>query len=140
MYEEHVDIRPILSKFVGYYLLISLPIITIISLYSGAYVEAFANEKFYSAYKLIPYFSFGTFFLALTDYTTLQYHLANKTYIELQNYKKSTNPLSKIMVGVLLVESGQRQQGLTTLDIFCNDEPDLIITNAIKNYIKANVR
>lgn len=59
---------------------------------------------------------------------------------KLQSYKKSTNPLSKIMVGVLLIESGQRQEGLTTLDIFCNDEPDLIITNAIKNYIKANIR
>lgn len=82
MYEERIDVRPIISRFVGYYLLISLPIITIMSLYSVEYVSIFANEKFYTAYKLIPYFAFGTFFLACTDYTTLQYHLANKTYIE----------------------------------------------------------
>lgn len=78
---------------------------------------------------------FGTYQNLVLSYK--RQGLINK---KLQSYKKSTNPLSKIMVGVLLVESGQRQQGLTTLDIFCNDEPDLIITNAIKNYIKANVR
>ena len=82
MFEEKIDVRPIISRFAGYYLLISLPVITIISLYCTDYVSIFANEKFYSAYQLIPYFAFGTFFLAMTDYTTLQYHLANKTYID----------------------------------------------------------
>ena len=82
MYEEKIDVRPIISRFCGYYLLISLPVITLISLYSAEYVQMFANEQFQAAFKLIPYFAFGTFFLALTDYTTLQYHLANKTYIE----------------------------------------------------------
>lgn len=82
MYEEKIDVRPIISRFCGYYLLISLPIITLMSLYAVEYVNIFANEQFQAAFKLIPYFAFGTFFLALTDYTTLQYHLANKTYIE----------------------------------------------------------
>lgn len=114
MYEERVDIRPILSKFVGYYLLISLPIITIISLYSGAYVEAFANEKFYSAYKLIPYFSFGTFFLALTDYTTLQYHLANKTYIEF--ILKLISGIVCVILNILLIpKMGLVGVGIATL-------------------------
>ena len=82
MYEEKIDVRPIISRFCGYYLLISLPIITLMSLYAVQYVDIFANDQFQAAFKLIPYFAFGTFFLALTDYTTLQYHLANKTYIE----------------------------------------------------------
>ncbi len=82
MYEEKIDVRPIISRFCGYYLLISLPVITVISLYATEYVSIFANEQFQSAFKLIPYFAFGTFFLALTDYTTLQYHLANRTYID----------------------------------------------------------
>lgn len=82
MYEDHIDVRPIISRFLGYFVLLSLPIITVMSLYSSIYVDVFANEKFYAAYKLIPYFSFGTFFLVLADYTTLQYHLTNKTYIE----------------------------------------------------------
>lgn len=82
MYEEKIDVRPIISRFVGYYLLISLPIVIVMSLYCSEYVDLFANDKFQMAFKLIPYFAFGTFFLALTDYTTLQYHLANKTYID----------------------------------------------------------
>ena len=82
MYEEKIDVRPIISRFCGYYILISLPVITLMSVYAVEYVGIFANEQFQSAFKLIPYFAYGTFFLALTDYTTLQYHLANKTYIE----------------------------------------------------------
>lgn len=82
MYEEKIDVRPIISQFTGYYLMISLPIVTVMALYAHDYVSVFANEKFINAYLLIPYFAIGTFFLALTDYTTLQYHLANKTHID----------------------------------------------------------
>ncbi len=83
LYEEKYDVTPIVSKFVGYYILISLPLVVTMSLYSLDYVHVFSsNEHFYVAYKIIPYFAFGTFFLALTDYTTLQYHLANKTQID----------------------------------------------------------
>ena len=59
---------------------------------------------------------------------------------KLQSYKKSTNPLSKVMVGVLLIEAGQRIDGITVLDDFCYQEPDLIITNAVKNYIKEHAK
>lgn len=83
LYEENYDVTPIVSKFVGYYILIALPLVMTMSIYSLDYVHIFsANSNFYVAYKIIPYFAFGTFFLALTDYTTLQYHLANKTQID----------------------------------------------------------
>ena len=83
MYEEKIDVRPIISKFTGYYILISLPVITVISIYASDYVLLLSSgDKFLQAFKLIPFFAFGTFFMALSDYTTLQYHLANKTYIE----------------------------------------------------------
>ena len=83
MYEEKIDVRPIISRFSGYFVLIALPIILVISLYSTDYVSMLSsNEKFITAFKLIPYFAFGTFFMGLADYTTLQYHLANKTHIE----------------------------------------------------------
>lgn len=83
MYEERIDVRPIISRFTGYYILIALPVITVISLYATDYVSMLSsNDKFLDAFKLIPYFAFGTFFMAITDYTTLQYHLANKTYID----------------------------------------------------------
>ena len=82
LYEGKVDVRPIISKFLGYYILVALPVITVMSIYSVDYTHIFANAKFYEAAILVPYFAFGVFFLSMTDYTTLQYHLANKTHIE----------------------------------------------------------
>lgn len=84
LYEAKVDVRPIITKFLGYYILVALPVITVMSLYNADYTQFLkTNPKFYEAATLVPYFSFGVFFLAMTDYTTLQYHLANKTHIEL---------------------------------------------------------
>lgn len=83
MYEAKVDVRPIVSKFTGYYILVALPIITIMSIYNVDFTHIFVkNAQMYEASVLVPYFAFGVFFLSLTDYTTLQYHLANKTHIE----------------------------------------------------------
>lgn len=114
MYEEKIDVRPIISRFTGYYLLISLPVITVMSLYCNDYVTLFANEKFYSAYKLIPYFAYGTFFLALTDYTTLQYHLANKTYIDF--IIKLVSGIVGVALNIILIpEHGLVGVGIATL-------------------------
>ena len=82
MYEENFDVRPIISIFTGYYVLIAMPVVIIISLYAYDFVGMLADSKFQEAYRILPYFAFGTFFMGLTDYTTLQYHLANKTYID----------------------------------------------------------
>lgn len=83
LYEAKIDVRPIISRFLGYYILVALPIITVMSIYCVDYTHIFvSNENMYEAYKLVPYFAYGVFFLAMTDYTTLQYHLANKTHIE----------------------------------------------------------
>lgn len=83
MYEAKIDVRPVITKFMGYYILLALPLIAIISAYSSDYTVLLkTNQKFYEASVLVPYFSFGVFFLGLTDYTTLQYHLANKTHLE----------------------------------------------------------
>lgn len=82
LYEAKVDVRPVISKFLGYYILVALPIITVMSIYNIEYTHLFTNSKFYEASILVPFFSFGVFFLSMTDYTTLQYHLANKTHIE----------------------------------------------------------
>lgn len=83
MFEAKIDVRPIITKFLGYYILLALPLVTIMSLYSLDFTHLLkTNPKFYEASILVPYFSFGVFFLGLSDYTTLQYHLANKTHIE----------------------------------------------------------
>lgn len=82
LYEAKIDVRPVISKFLGYYILVALPVISVISIYNVEYTHLFTNSKFYEASTLVPFFSFGVFFLSMTDYTTLQYHLANKTHIE----------------------------------------------------------
>ena len=82
MYESKIDVRPIISRFTGYFLLASLPLVSLMALYPTNVLHILnTNAKFMNAAILVPYFAFGTLFLALTDYTTLQYHLANKTWI-----------------------------------------------------------
>lgn len=83
LYEGKIDVRPIITKFLGYYILVALPLVTVMSLYSLDMAHIFIkNPHMYEASQLVPYFAYGVFFLAMTDYTTLQYHLANKTHIE----------------------------------------------------------
>ena len=81
LYEDKIDIRPVLSKLTGYYFLVSIPIIIIIAIYAPEIITMFANSKYQNAYILLPYFALSAFFLSLTDYTTIQYHLSKKTYI-----------------------------------------------------------
>ena len=96
-------------------MLIALPAITVISLYSTDYVQMLSsNDKFLDAFKLVPYFAFGTFFMALADYTTLQYHLANKTYIDF--IIKLTSGIVGVILNILLIpEYGLAGVGIATL-------------------------
>ncbi len=48
----------------------------------------------------------------------------------------SRNPLNMIMVGLLYVQKGDIKRGIIKLDEFCMQEPDLIITDAVRNYLK----
>jgi O-antigen/teichoic acid export membrane protein len=115
MYEEKIDVRPLISRFTGYYILASLPVVAVISMYSMDYVQLLASsDKFYVAFKIIPYFAFGTFFLALTDYTTLQYHLANKTYIDF-TIKLASGILGIVLNVVLIPKYGLIGVGIATL-------------------------
>ena len=81
LYEEKFDIKPLVSKLTGYFMLISLPIILIYCLYSRQIIMLLADKKFIDAYILVPYLAFSVFFLSLSEFTTLQYILSKKTYI-----------------------------------------------------------
>lgn len=114
LYEGKIDVRPVISRFLGYYILVALPVITVMSLYCVDYTHLFvANPKMYEAYKLVPYFSFGVFFLAMTDYTTLQYHLANKTHIEF-TIKVISGIIGVILNFVLIPKMGLIGVGIAT--------------------------
>ena len=101
MYEAKIDVRPIIARFTGYFILAALPPITLMALYSQEIIRLLANAKFIHAAILVPYFSFGTLFLCLTDYTTLQYHLANKTWITF--IIKLMSGLSNVALTIYLV-------------------------------------
>lgn len=114
MYEAKIDVSHIISRFTGYYVLISLPAVVIMSLYSQDFVAMMANPKFHEAYRIIPYFAFGTFFMGLTDYTTLQYHLANKTYIEF--IIKLISGIVGVVLNIILIPKiGLEGVGVATL-------------------------
>lgn len=64
------------------------------------------------------------------------YTALGKAKQKLAEYKKSANPLNKVMVGLLYVMTGQKRAGMITLDSFCMSEPDLIITNGVREYLR----
>ncbi len=59
---------------------------------------------------------------------------------KISEYSSGENPLNKVMLGLLYVESGNLQRGIIILDEFVMSEPDLMITPAIKQYIKEPVK
>jgi tetratricopeptide (TPR) repeat protein len=61
--------------------------------------------------------------LGITDYKIIE-------------LKKSTSVYDKITLGILYINNGETTKGIVALDDFCFNEPDLLITPAIKQYIK----
>ena len=56
---------------------------------------------------------------------------------KLKEYKnKKSNPLNNIMIGLLYIQKGEKNTGITLLDNFYNEEPNLIITEGVREYIK----
>lgn len=56
--------------------------------------------------------------------------------IKAYEYMGDKNPLNMIILGLLYVEKGDVRRGIIKLDEFCMKEPDLLITGAVRNYIK----
>lgn len=114
LYEAKIDVRPIISKLTEYFILVSLPIITIMCFYSKEIVLMFANERFADAYVLLPYLAFSCFFLSLSDYTTLQYDLIKKTYINTA-IKVTSSVVGVILNFILIQKMGIIGVGIATL-------------------------
>ena len=55
---------------------------------------------------------------------------------KLEEYKAKNSPLDRVMTGILYAKIGNKKKAITVLDEFTMDEPSLIITPAVKNYIK----
>ena len=67
------------------------------------------------------------------------YKELNKIPEKIQEYSNPENPLNKVMLGILYIESGDLKRGTIILDEFVNTEPDLLITPAVRQYIKETV-
>ena len=60
--------------------------------------------------------------------------------LKLPNTAKAKIALDKVMLGLLYIENGNLRRGIIILDEFTSDEPDLLITPAVKHFIKENVK
>lgn len=81
-FESGVDTSPIITKLTGYYFLVFSPIVFILSLFSKEMVALFSNKSYADAHVIVPFLAVSMFALGLAEYTTIQYHLAKKTYLE----------------------------------------------------------
>jgi len=54
--------------------------------------------------------------------------------------QKSTSIYDKIILGILYIETGETRRGINLLDEITMSEPDLMITPAIRQYLKEAVK
>lgn len=64
------------------------------------------------------------------------YEQLNIVETKISEYKNSNSVYDKIMLGLLYISKGEKRKGIIILDDFCTTEPDLLITSAIRQYLK----
>lgn len=64
------------------------------------------------------------------------YKLLGITNSKLKELQNLNDPLARIQLGMLYIETGETRKGINTLDEFCMEEPDLLITPAVRQYLK----
>ena len=68
--------------------------------------------------------------------TVKTYKELNILESELQKHLAETdNPLSDLYIGLIYIEQGNKNAGITTLDNFCVKEPNLMITAGVRTYL-----
>lgn len=67
------------------------------------------------------------------------YKLLGITNSKIKELWTSNDPLSRIQLGLLYIETGETRKGINTLDEFCMSEPDLLITPAVRQYLRTVV-
>ena len=72
------------------------------------------------------------YYINLADCYT-QLNIVNSKIAE---YSASDNLYDKIMLGILYIKNNEIRRGIIVLDDICMSEPDLLITPAIRQYIK----
>lgn len=62
------------------------------------------------------------------------------TNSKIQELKSSNDVYDRIKLGILYIKTGEKRMGVNILDEFCVSEPDLLITPAIRQYIKEIIK
>ena len=68
------------------------------------------------------------------------YAVLGQIQSKITEYSNNENPLNKVMLGLLYIESGDLKRGTIILDEFTVTEPDLLITRAVKEYLKEKTK
>ena len=64
------------------------------------------------------------------------YKNLNITQTKINEYQNSNDVFDRIKLGLLYIETGEHRKGINILDEICIREPNLLITPALKQYIK----
>lgn len=62
------------------------------------------------------------------------------TNTKISEFQSSKNVYDKIKLGILYIETNQVRKGVNLLDELCMEEPDLMITPAIRQYLKEIIK
>jgi len=76
------------------------------------------------------------YYMNLTD-TYINLGISNNKISEFAN---SNDIYDKIQLGILYIKTGEKRRGINLLDEICANEPDLLITPAIKQYIADTIK
>ena len=64
------------------------------------------------------------------------YKALNIVQTKIREYQQSEDVYDRIKLGLLYIQTEQYRKGVNTLDEICVQEPDLLITPALRQYIK----
>ena len=67
------------------------------------------------------------------------YKEQNKLQSELQKAISDKKPSSKVIGGLILLETGKLEPGINMLDEFCFDEPEMILAKGVRAYLRTIV-
>jgi O-antigen/teichoic acid export membrane protein len=101
MHQEGKDVNPIITKLTEYYFVFFTPIILILCLYPYEITRIFSSKEYTESYILIPFLAVSIFIFGLTEYTTIQYHIAKKTYID--TFAKLASGILGLILSIILI-------------------------------------
>ncbi len=91
-----------------------------------------AEDSFINAIKLNP------MNLSYRQHLANAYRRMGKGTVnkKISEYLGSKNPLDGVMVGLLYLEIGDKNSAIIKLDEFCTNQPNLILSEGVKAYLK----